>query len=116
MTTVPKAKLCRIFTEKMITYGKKNTIKTMSLAHGFVRGKPMVRKLFQEIAPRYQYRTGGYTRIIKTGYRHGDMAPLCYIELVDRPGELRQATPVNEESYKTVENMRKAYEARQIHV
>lgn len=81
-TTDAKAKELRKIAEKMITLGKRGDLHARRQALSFVRSKKVVKKLFEEIAPRFQNRNGGYTRIIKAGRRHGDNAPLSIIELV----------------------------------
>lgn len=68
--------------EKLITLAKKNTLHSRRLAARWIRDKEVLRKLFNEIAPRYADRNGGYTRIVKIGYRLKDAAPMAYIELV----------------------------------
>ena len=82
-TTVSKAKEMRSLTERVITYGKKGTLHHKRLAFSIIHDHKLVKKLFDEIAPKYADRDGGYTRIIKTRYRRGDCAPLAIIELVD---------------------------------
>lgn len=85
-TTVPKAKELRRVAEPLITLAKQDTVANRRLAFDRTRSKSAVAKLFNELGPRYQDRPGGYTRILKAGYRAGDSAPVAWIELVDRPG------------------------------
>ncbi len=82
VTTVAKAKEIRKFAEHMITLGKRGDLHARRQALAFVKSKQVVHKLFAELAPRYANRQGGYTRIVKMGYRRGDAAPMCLIELV----------------------------------
>src|SRR5690606_30030975 len=84
-TTVPKAKELRRVVEPLITLAKNDTVANRRLAFSRLRNKEAVRKLFEELGPRYRTRPGGYTRILKFGYRTGDNAPMAYAELVDRP-------------------------------
>ena len=84
-TTVPKAKELRRVIEPMITMGKAPTLANKRLAFNRLRDRDAVVKLFADLGPRYQTRPGGYTRILKMGYRVGDNAPMALIELVDRP-------------------------------
>lgn len=81
-TTEPKAKEVRGLAEKMITLGKRGTLHTRRQAAAFLYDPTVVNKLFRELAPRYQERLGGYTRITKMGSRLGDAAPLVQLELV----------------------------------
>ncbi len=81
-TTLAKAKELRGWAEKLITLGKKNSLHARRLAFALLRDEGIVKKLFEEIAPRYKDREGGYTRIYKMGWRQGDSAPLSLIELV----------------------------------
>ncbi len=81
-TTVARAKEVGPLAEKMITLGKKNTLASRRQALGFITKEAVVAKLFSEIAPKYDQRNGGYTRIIKTGPRRGDSAEMAVIELV----------------------------------
>ena len=81
-TTVTRAKEVRSMTEKMITLGKENTLASRRQVLAYVTKEDVVKKLFDEIAPKYEDRNGGYCRIIKTGPRRGDAAEMCYIELV----------------------------------
>lgn len=83
-TTLPKAKELRGFVEKLITLAKKGTLANRRLAHSRLRDDVMLKKLFEVIGPRYKERQGGYTRVLKAGFRYGDNAPLAIIELVDR--------------------------------
>ncbi len=84
-TTVPKAKELRRVVEPLITLGKKPSLANRRLAFDRLRNRDSVTKLFNELGPRYQTRPGGYTRILKFGFRVGDNAPMALIELVDRP-------------------------------
>lgn len=84
-TTLPKAKELRRVAEPLITLAGKDTVANRRLAFARTASKATVGKLFSELGPRYKDRPGGYTRIMKCGYRTGDTAPMAYIELVDRP-------------------------------
>ena len=84
-TTVPKAKELRRVIEPMITLAKKPTVANKRLAFDRLRSRDSVVKLFAELGPRYNTRPGGYTRILKMGFRVGDNAPMALVELVDRP-------------------------------
>ncbi|MBT3832910.1 MAG: 50S ribosomal protein L17 [Gammaproteobacteria bacterium] len=84
-TTVPKAKELRRVAEPLITLAKSDSVANRRLAFSRMRSKAAVGKLFSEIGPRYQERPGGYTRILKCGFRAGDAAPMAFVELVDRP-------------------------------
>src|SRR3954462_7603933 len=84
-TTVPKAKDLRRVVEPMITLAKEPTVANRRLAFDRLRSRDVVTKLFGELGPRYQARPGGYTRILKMGFRVGDNAPMAFVELVDRP-------------------------------
>lgn len=84
-TTVPKAKELRRVVEPLITLGREPTVANKRLAFSRLRDRDNVVKLFAEIGPRYKDRAGGYTRILKMGFRVGDNAPMAFMELVDRP-------------------------------
>ena len=84
-TTVPKAKELRRVVEPMITLGKEPTLANKRLAFDRLRDRENVTKLFSELGPRYKTRPGGYTRILKMGFRVGDNAPMAFVELLDRP-------------------------------
>jgi len=84
-TTVPKAKELRRVIEPMLTLAKEPTLSNKRLAFNRLRNRDNVVKLFAELGPRYKTRPGGYTRILKMGYRVGDNAPMALVELVDRP-------------------------------
>lgn len=84
-TTVPKAKELRRVIEPLITLAKNDSVANRRLAFARTRDQEVVGILFSELGPRYQERPGGYTRILKCGYRTGDKAPMAYVELVDRP-------------------------------
>jgi len=83
-TTIAKAKDTRFFAERMITYAKRGTLTSRRLAAAFLRSDEAVKKLFDVLGPRYAARAGGYTRVLKSGMRYGDAAPMGIIELVDR--------------------------------
>lgn len=82
LTTLEKAKALRPIVEKLITLARSNTLHARRRAYAYVESKEIVHKLFTEIAPRYMSCAGGYTRVIRTAYRHGDAAPMAVIELV----------------------------------
>ena len=84
VTTLPKAKDLRPVVEKLITLAKRGDLHARRLAIAQIRDEAMVRKLFDTLGPRYRERPGGYTRVLKAGFRHGDSAPVAVIELVDR--------------------------------
>ena len=84
-TTLPKAKELRRAVEPLITLGKEATLANRRLAFDRTRDRDVVAKLFNELGPRYKARPGGYTRILKMGFRIGDNAPMAFVELVDRP-------------------------------
>ncbi|GAB3000205.1 50S ribosomal protein L17 [Psychrosphaera aestuarii] len=84
-TTLPKAKELRRVIEPLITMAKSDSVANRRLAFARTRDAEVVGKLFTDLGQRYNERPGGYTRIIKCGYRTGDKAPMAYIELVDRP-------------------------------
>ena len=84
-TTLPKAKELRRVVEPLITLGRDPTVANKRLAFNRLRDRENVVKLFNEIGPRYSARNGGYTRILKMGFRVGDNAPMALMELVDRP-------------------------------
>jgi large subunit ribosomal protein L17 len=83
-TTVPKAKELRRVVEPLITLSKEATLANRRLAFDRLRDRDIVTKLFNELGPRYKARPGGYTRILKMGFRVGDNAPMAFVELVDR--------------------------------
>ena len=84
VTTLPKAKELRPFVEKLVTLAKKGDLTSRRIAIARTRNKEMSKKLFDVLGPRYAERNGGYIRIMKAGYRHGDNAPMAVIEFVDR--------------------------------
>jgi large subunit ribosomal protein L17 len=84
-TTLPKAKELRRVAEPLITLAKKPSLANRRLAFARLRDRELVSKLFDELGPRFANRNGGYTRILKCGFRDGDNAPMAYIELLDRP-------------------------------
>ena len=95
VTTLPKAKELKRVVEKLITLGKKGTLHSRRLAFNQIRDKDMVSKLFDNLAKRYLDRKGGYTRVLKAGFRYGDSAPMAVIELVDRDENAKGAGEIN---------------------
>lgn len=89
VTTLPKAKELAPIVEKMISLGKKGGLANRRLAIARLQDETLVRKVFDELADRYKERSGGYTRVLKAGFRHGDNAPMAVIELVDRNEEAK---------------------------
>jgi large subunit ribosomal protein L17 len=88
-TTLPKAKELRRVTDRLITLAKRGDLHARRLAASRIRDDAMVAKLFETLGPRYAARPGGYTRVLKAGFRYGDSAPMAVIELVDRDTEAR---------------------------
>ena len=84
VTTLPKAKDLAPIVEKLLTLAKKGGLANRRLAVSRLQDETLVKKMFDELADRYKEREGGYTRVLKAGYRHGDNAPMAVIELVDR--------------------------------
>jgi large subunit ribosomal protein L17 len=93
-TTLPKAKELRRVAEPILTLGKNPSLANRRLAFARLRDREMVTKLFDELGPRYAARNGGYSRILKFGFRKGDNAPMALVELMDRPADV---TPVDVE-------------------
>ncbi|MEM0898434.1 MAG: 50S ribosomal protein L17 [Pseudomonadota bacterium] len=91
VTTLPKAKELRPIVEKLVTLGKRGNLHARRQAISAIKDEAQVRKLFDTIAPRYSDRNGGYIRIMKAGFRHGDNAPMAVIEFVDRDVDARGA-------------------------
>ena len=98
-TTLPKAKELRSFIEPLITLAKDDSVSNRRLAFSKIRNKAAVGKLFSDLGPRFKDRPGGYSRIIKIGFRKGDAAPIAFIELVDRSieDEIEVDTPAEPE-------------------
>lgn len=91
VTTLPKAKELRPIVEKLVTLGKRGDLHARRQAIAAIRDEKLVKRLFDTIAPRYAARNGGYTRVLKAGFRHGDSAPMAVIEFVDRDVEAKGA-------------------------
>lgn len=91
VTTLPKAKELRFFADRMISLGKRGGLYGRRRAISFLQDEALVRKLFGPLADRYRDRNGGYTRVLRVGFRYGDNAPLGVIELVDRDPEAKGA-------------------------
>lgn len=97
-TTVPKAKELRRVIEPLITLAKTDSVANRRLAFARTRDNEVVAKLFNELGPRFAARQGGYTRILKCGFRTGDKAPMAYVEFVDRPVvEAEEVVEITEE-------------------
>jgi large subunit ribosomal protein L17 len=84
VTTLPKAKALRPVVEKLVTLAKRGDLHARRLAASRIRDEDITKKLFDTLGPRYKTRAGGYTRVLKAGFRHGDNAPVAVIEFVDR--------------------------------
>jgi len=95
-TTLPKAKELRRVAEPMITLGKRPSLANRRLAFDRLRDRGIVAKLFEDLGPRYAKRNGGYLRILKTGFRKGDNAPLALVTLMDRADETAEAAGADE--------------------
>jgi len=92
-TTLAKAKTLRRVAEPLITRAKSDTLANRRVVFARLRDRDMVTKLFGELGPRYKARPGGYTRVLRCGFRAGDNAPMAYIELVDRPAQAAAVEP-----------------------
>ncbi len=99
-TTLPKAKELRRVVEPMITLAKEATVANRRIAFNRLRDREMVVKLFNEIGPMFKDRNGGYTRILKMGYRVGDNAPMAYVELVQKTADHKPAAEEQKEETK----------------
>ena len=93
-TTLPKAKELRRVTDKMITLGKRGNLHARRQAVSVLKDRALVGKLFSTLAERYKERSGGYTRVLRAGYRYGDSAPMAIIELVDRDPDAKGAEDI----------------------
>jgi large subunit ribosomal protein L17 len=104
-TTLPKAKDLRPYVEKLITLGKRGDQHGRRQAYAVLRNEAVTSKLFGPLAERYKERKGGYTRVLKAGFRYGDMAPMAVIELVDRDPEAKgkDSGPVQAAAEETAE-------------
>jgi large subunit ribosomal protein L17 len=112
-TTDAKAKELRRFADRMITLGKRGTLHARRQALSYVRSRSVVKKLFEEIAPRFESRPGGYTRITKLGIRLGDAAPISLVELTDRGDRsLGEAEKKRERRRRSTRKKEEAAEAR----
>lgn len=100
-TTLPKAKEARRLAEKVITLGKTNTLHSRRQAFKIVKNETIVKKVFDVLGPRFAERPGGYTRILKTGFRHGDNAEMAILELVERSAAAETAAPIETETTET---------------
>jgi len=89
ITTLPKAKELKRVMDRLVTLGKRGNLHSRRLAAARLRDEAMAKKLFDVLAERYKDRSGGYTRVLKAGYRYGDSAPVAVIELVDRDESAR---------------------------
>ena len=90
-TTLPKAKELRGIADKLVTLGKRGDLHARRQAASRLKQDAHVKKLFDVLGPRYKERNGGYTRVLKAGFRYGDMAPMAYVEFVDRDVEAKGA-------------------------
>jgi large subunit ribosomal protein L17 len=100
VTTLPKAKELRPIVEKLVTLGKRGDLHARRQAIAAMRDVPMVKKLFEVLGPRYKARNGGYTRVVKAGFRYGDSAAVAVIEFVDRDVDAKgkDSGPVGEKA------------------
>jgi large subunit ribosomal protein L17 len=100
VTTLPKAKDLRPVVEKLVTLGKRGDLHARRQAASELRDDAMVKKLFDVLGPRYKERSGGYTRVLKAGFRYGDSAPVAVIEFVDRDADAKgqDSGPVQEKA------------------
>jgi len=109
-TTLPKAKFLKPQAEKLITLGKKDTLQTSKMLISQLQDSKSANKVKKTLSKRYEKRKGGYTRIIKAGFRYGDNAPMAIIELVDRDVEAKR---VDKKKKETTKNKLKAEDSKQ---
>ena len=109
-TTLPKAKFLKPQAEKLITLGKKDTLQTSKMLISQLQDSKSANKVKKTLSKRYEKRKGGYTRIIKAGFRYGDNAPMAIIELVDRDVEAKK---VEKKKKETTKNKLKAEDSKQ---
>ena len=104
-TTLPKAKELSPFVDKLITLGKKGDLASRKKASSILPEKQWTSKIFDELSERYKERDGGYTRVLKAGFRYGDSAPMAVIELVDRDPEAlgQDSGPIVEKEFDEIE-------------
>ena len=107
-TTLPKAKELRRVVEPIITLGKKPSLANRRLAFDRLRERDVVSKLFDDLGPRYAKRNGGYLRILKTGFRKGDNAPLALVSLMDRVEQVAEQQPAGEKKQATKKEAKSA--------
>ena len=103
-TTLPKAKFLKLQADKIITLGKKDNLKTTKLLVSQLQDKKIANKVKKTLSKRYEKRNGGYTRIIKAGFRYGDNAPMAIIEFVDRDIQAKRVDKKKKEQTKEPEN------------
>ncbi len=96
-TTEAKAKEIRSMAERVITYGKKGTVHHRRLTYKILKNRDLVKKVFDELAPTFIDRNGGYTRVLKNGYRKGDYAPMAIIEFVKSPSKEKKKEKIKTE-------------------
>ena len=101
VTTLPKAKVLKPQADKIITLGKKGNLSNKKILFSKLQDKDSARKVFKELSKRYEKRNGGYTRIIKAGFRYGDSAPKAIIEFVDRNIEAKKVDIKKKDGEKT---------------
>lgn len=106
-TTLIKAKEVSKIADKLVTLGKKDSIHARRLAYKILRNRDLIKKLFEEISIRYKNRNGGYTRIIKTGYRRGDSAPIAIIEFVEEEKKSKEKAKSNSKAKSMKKQIRK---------
>ncbi len=108
-TTLPKAKDLRPVVERLITLGKKGGLANRRRAHAILRDEESVRKLFDILSKRYEKRSGGYTRVLKAGFRYGDAAAMSVIELIDRDPEAKGRKDIEAATKQTEKEMNEAH-------
>jgi large subunit ribosomal protein L17 len=115
-TTVTKAKAVKPIAEQMITLGRRGDLHARRQAVAFLRSKDVVHKLFTEVAPRFEGRPGGYSRIVKLGPRAGDAAEMVYLELVDSPLVFKTRLPREDDAVAETEELDEVVEAEDVEV
>ncbi len=109
-TTVTKAKSLRGYMDRLITYAKKDTVASRRLAYSVLGNRTLVKRLFEEVGPQMQERQGGYTRVLKTGYRKGDSAPMAIIEFVKPADQHEEKKPADGKKAKAVKKTKPVVE------